>query len=274
MARKMIFADTSKCTGCKACTVACKEWNDLPAEKTHLIESYQTMKDFTPKTWTYVTFIELYRNKTMDFFMRKAQCFHCGDPACLKACTSKAISKSADGLVVIDQDKCIGCGYCAENCPFGVPKVDAVRKKAYKCTGCVDRVENGLTPACVQTCQPGALQYGEREALLAKAKERLNEVRRRYPRARLYGEQEMGGTTYVYLLLDAPEVYHLPQHPAVPVSLTLWQDVIRPVGTVAVGGAAAAVVVGVLGNLLRGGYRREGGPPDGGERRSAKGGKK
>lgn len=268
MARKMILVDTSKCTGCKACTVACKEWNDLPAEKTHLVESYQTMKDFTPKTWTYMTFIELYQNKKMDFFMRKAQCFHCADPACLKACTSNAISKTVDGFVVIDQAKCIGCGYCAENCPFGVPKVDDVRKKAYKCTGCIDRVENNLTPACVQTCQPGALQYGEREALLTKAKHRLGEVRKQYPKAGLYGEKEMGGTTYVYLLLDAPEVYHLPVHPTIPASLTLWKDVIRPVGSIAVGGAAAAVVLGVLGNLFRGGYRPGGGPPEDEERNS------
>lgn len=262
MAQKMILVDTSKCTGCKACTVACKEWNDLPAEKTRLVGSYQTMKDFTPTTWTYVTFIEMYKNKKMDFFMRKAQCFHCGDPACLKACSSNAISKSPDGFVLIDQDKCIGCGYCVENCPFGVPKVDNARKKAYKCTGCADRVTSNLPPACVQTCQPGALQYGEREKLLPRALQRLGEVRKQYPKARLYGDKEMGGTTYIYLLLDSPEVYGLPLNPAIPVSLTLWKDVIRPVGSVAVGGAAAAVVLGVMGNLLRGGYRPGGGPPD------------
>lgn len=268
MARRMIFVDTSKCTGCKACTVACKEWNNLPAEKTQLIQSYQSMKDFTPKTWTYVTFIERYQHKKMDFFMRKAQCFHCAVPACLQACTSNAISKSAEGFVVIDQEKCIGCGYCAEDCPFGVPKVDEVRKKAYKCSGCIERVSNDLTPACVQTCQPGALQYGERKELLTKAQQRLGEVRKEYPKARLYGEKEMGGTTYVYLLLAGPEVYGLPVNPEMPASLILWKDVVRPVGSIAVGGAAAAVVLGVLGNLLRGGYRPGGGPPDDAARQS------
>lgn len=257
MARKMVFIDTSKCTGCKACTVACKEWNELPAEKTQLVTSYQSRKTFSPQSWTYITFVEKYENNKMNWYMRKAQCFHCADPACLKACSSQAISQTESGYVVINQDKCIGCGYCVENCPFGVPKVDETRKKASKCTGCADRVANNLKPACVQTCQPGALEFGERTALLAKAQTRLTEVKKDYPQARLYGEKEMGGTTFVYLLLDQPEVYGLPAHPAIPLSLTLWKDVIRPVGTVAVGGAAAAVIVGLLGNLVKGGYRSE-----------------
>lgn len=254
MSRKMVFIDTSKCTGCKACTVACKEWNELPAEKTQLVTSYQSMKDFTPKTWTYVTFTEKYENPNMNWYMRKAQCFHCAEPACLKACSSNAIHKTDSGYVVIDQEMCIGCGYCVDNCPFGVPKLDVTAKKAYKCTGCIDRVENNLSPACVQTCQPGALEFGERDALLAQAKNRLNEVQKSHPKARIYGEIEMGGTTYVYLLLDAPEVYGLPINPTIPLSLTLWKDVVRPVGGIAVGGAAAAVVIGVFGNLLRGAY--------------------
>ena len=255
----MVFIDTSKCTGCKACTVACKEWNELPAEKTVLVSSYQTVKDFSPSTWTYVAFTEKFDNQKMSWYMRKAQCFHCAEPACLKACSSNAISKSDSGYVVIDQNLCIGCGYCVENCPFGVPKVDSVRKKAYKCTGCIDRVENNLTPACVQTCQPGALESGEREALLAKAKKRLAEVQKQYPKAQLYGEKEMGGTTHVYLLLDSPAVYGLPLNPTVPLSLGIWKDVVRPVGSIAVGGAAAAVVIGVVANLLKGAYRSEAG---------------
>lgn len=257
MSRKMVFVDTSKCTGCKACTVACKEWNDLPAEKTQLVTSYQTMKDFTPKTWTYITFTEKYEKPNMNWYMRKAQCFHCGEPACLKACSSNAISKTESGYVVINPELCIGCGYCVENCTFGVVKLDTTTKKAHKCTGCIERVENNLKPACVQTCQPGALTFGEREVLLAQAKKRLAEVQKTHPKARIYGETEVGGTTFVYLLLDAPEVYGLPASPALPLSLTLWKDVIRPVGGIAVGGAAAAVVVGVLGNLMRGAYREQ-----------------
>ncbi|HBV86252.1 MAG TPA: (4Fe-4S)-binding protein [Desulfosporosinus sp.] len=255
MTRKTVFVDTSKCTGCKACSVACKEWNELPAEKTQLLTSYQTQKAFTTKTWTFMTFIEKYEDQTMNWLMRKAQCFHCAEPACMKACSSSAISQTESGYVLIDWDKCIGCGYCVENCPFGVPKVDPVQKKSYKCTGCIDRVENNLLPACVHTCQPGALAFGERDAMLAQAKKRLTEAQKTHSKAQLYGEKEMGGMTYLYLLLDSPEVYGLPANPTVPLSLTLWKDVIRPVGSVAVGGAAAAVVLGVFANLLRGNYK-------------------
>lgn len=203
-----------------------------------------------------MTFTETYENKTVSLLMRKAQCFHCGDPACMKACSSKAISQTDSGFVVIDQDKCIGCGYCAENCPFGVPKIDPARQKAFKCTGCVERVENGLKPACVHTCQPGALEIGDYNTMLGQAKKRLADVQKTHPKAQLYGEREMGGTTYLYLLLDRPEVYGLPVNPTIPLSLTLWKDVVRPVGGIAVGGAAAAVVVGVVANLLKGAYRK------------------
>ncbi|HWQ42924.1 MAG TPA: 4Fe-4S dicluster domain-containing protein [Desulfosporosinus sp.] len=255
MTRKMVLVDTSICTGCKACSVACKGWNELAAERTHLVTSYQSQKDFTTKTWTYMTFIEKYENQKMHWLIRKAQCFHCAEPGCMKGCTSNAISKTDYGFVVIDHDKCIGCGYCVANCPFGVPKIDDVKKKSFKCTGCPERVENNMSPACVYTCQPGALEYGDRDALLTKAKNRLAVVQKTYPRAQLYGETEMGGTTFFYLLLDSPEVYGLPINPTIALSLILWKDVIRPIGGFAIGGAAAAVFVGVLANLFKGSYR-------------------
>ena len=228
MTKKMVFIDTSLCTGCKGCSVACKAWNDLPAEKTQLITSYQTQKDFTPNTWTYVSFTEKYENGKMNWLMFKSQCFHCTEPACMKACPVGAISQTESGYVLINQDKCIGCGYCAANCPWSVPKTDETKNKTFKCTGCVDRVENGLLPACVHTCQPGALQFGEREEMLQKAKARLAEVKKANPKANLYGENIMGGTTYVYLLLDEPEVYGLPANPTTPSSLTLWKDIVQP----------------------------------------------
>ena len=133
--------------------------------------------------------------------------------------------------------------------------VDPVTQKSYKCTGCIDRVENGLLPACAHTCQPGAIQFGEYNEMIKKARIRLAEVLEAHPKANLYGENLMGGTTYVYLLLDEPQAYNLPKNPSTPLSLTLWKSVIHPRGGIAAGAAALAVVAGVASNAAMGNYR-------------------
>lgn len=253
--RKMVFVDTSLCTGCKACSVACKAWNELPAEETKLIRGYQSQVDTTSNTWTYVRFVEKYENNKMNFMMLKLQCFHCEDPACMKACSSGAIYKTESGYTLIDREKCIGCGYCTANCPWGIPKVDPDLEKSFKCTGCIDRIENNLKPACVSTCQPGALHFGERQEMIKLAKTRLAAVKKEHPQAQLYGDKAMGGTTYLYLLLDNPKVYEMPVDPSTPISLTLWKDIIHPLGGIAAGAAAIAVVGGVIANAARGNYR-------------------
>lgn len=240
--RKMVFIDTSLCTGCKACSVACKAWNELPAEKTQLIEGFQSQVDFTPTTWTYVRFIENYENNKMNLWMLKLQCFHCADPACMKACPVQAIYKTESGYTLIDHDKCIGCGYCVANCPWGVPKTDSKLKKTFKCTGCIDRVENGLKPACAHTCQPGAIQFGEHDEMMQKAKARLADVKKEHPKAQLYGNNAMGGTTYLYLLLEDPEYYGLPESPSTPTSLVVWKDWVQPYGIWLIPLAGAAAV--------------------------------
>ncbi|MGB4504962.1 MAG: 4Fe-4S dicluster domain-containing protein [Syntrophaceticus sp.] len=254
--RKTVFVDTSLCTGCRACSVACKAWNDLPAEKNRLITSYQSQDKTTHNTWTYISFHEKYENGKMEWLMYKHQCYHCEEPSCMKACSSDAIYRTKSGYTLVDHDKCIGCGYCVANCPWNVPKVDKATNKARKCTGCIDRVENGLEPACVQTCQPGALSFGDRDQMLSKAKDRLAEVKKTHPKANLYGEDIMGGTTYLYLLLEDPEFYGVPASPSAPVSLTLWKDIIHPLGGIAAGLAGAGIVLGVIANLARGNYSK------------------
>ena len=255
--QKMVLIDTSLCTGCKACSVACKAWNDLPAEETKLISSYQAQADFTPDRWTYIRMTERYdvEKSKMQWLMLKLQCFHCGDPACMAACPSDAIFKTESGYTIIDQEKCIGCGYCVVNCPWGVPKTNHATNKTYKCTGCIDRVENGLLPACVHTCQPGALHFGNQTEIKLMAEERLAEVKKEHPKAQLYGNDFMGGTTYLYLLLDDPNVYGLVANPNKPISLSLWKNVVHPLGGIAIGGAALAVAAGVFSNFAMGNYR-------------------
>lgn len=250
MTKKMVFIDTSLCTGCKACSVACKAWNELPAEKTQLVTSYQAQKDYTPTTWTYVKFNEKYENGKMNWLMIKQQCFHCAEPACMKACAVGAISKTESGYTLINQDKCIGCGYCVANCPWSIPKTDKEKDKTYKCTGCIDRVENGLKPACAQTCQPGAIQFGDRDKMMETAKVRLAEAKKTNPKAQLYGDSLMGGTTYVYLLQDEPQAYGLPANPTIPASLTFWKDIVQPYGGWLIPIAAGVAVVSFFSTRL------------------------
>jgi formate dehydrogenase iron-sulfur subunit len=176
----------------------------------------------------------------------------------MKACSSNAIYKTESGYTLIDHEKCIGCGYCTANCPWNIPKIDETKKKSFKCTGCIDRVENGLKPACVHTCQPGALQFGEHDQMMQVAKARLGEVKAANPNAQLYGDALMGGTTYLYLLIDYPQAYELLPNPSTPFSLTLWKDIIHPLGGIAVAASAVAITVGVIANFARGNYRNRG----------------
>lgn len=247
MAQEMtVFYDASKCTACRACSVACKQWQGLPGEKTSLVGSYQSQRDFTPLTWTFISFRETTQDGRLAWLFRKEQCMHCSEAACMKACNYGAIGRTPYGFVVIDQDRCIGCGYCVTNCPFHVPRVDQATRKAYKCHGCPDRVEHGLAPACVKTCQPGALTFGERQAMLQAAAARLAGVQPVYPQANLYGVRELGGLHFTYLLLRPPAFYGLPAQPSMPISLTLWKDVVRPLGGLGVAGALAAAAVGFV----------------------------
>lgn len=255
MAEKMtVLYDASKCTGCQACSVACKQWNELPGEKSSLITSYQSRDTFTPKTWTFMSFKETYENKKNEWLFRKQQCMHCTDAACEKACNYNAISHTDKGFVVIDHDKCIGCGYCAANCTFNIPRVDKTVNKSMKCTGCVDRVGKGLKPACITTCQPNALVFGERKAVLAVALERVSKLKETYPKANLYGATELNGLNYSYVLLREPEFYGLPANPSVPISIGLWKMFVRPGGGLAIAGALGMVGLATFMNY-RGGSK-------------------
>lgn len=247
MAERMsVLFDAAKCTACQACSIACKQWNGLPAERTTLASGYQTHQDFTPKTWTYIAFKEAWENNRMAWLFRKEQCMHCGQAACEKACNHQAIAHTEQGFVVIDQERCIGCGYCVTNCTFHIPRVDPKTNKAYKCTGCPDRVLNGLKPACVQTCQPEALVYGKRADIMALAHQRFAQVKQTHAQAVLYDAPQLDGVNFTYILLRKPEYYGLPASPAVPVSVEVWKDIVRPFGGLAVAGALLATAVGFI----------------------------
>lgn len=236
--------DVVRCSACRACMVACKQWHDLPADMSTPFEGqYQSHKDLTSHTLNLIQMQERIDSKGKfhwDFF--KKQCMHCGNPACLNGCPEEAIEKMPSGAVVIDEDKCVGCGYCTTNCPFGIPKVDAERNKSTKCDLCFDRIEQGMQPSCAKTCTADAILFGTREEMLKKAEERLAMIQDTHPNANIYNPQGVGGVHMLYVLPEKPAVYGLPENPQTPDSINLWKDVVRPVGKLASVGAIAGVL--------------------------------
>jgi len=223
MARLGILIDTSKCTGCRGCQVACKQWNGLPAEKTQFFggDGYQNPKDLSGKTFTLVFFKER-DEENLRWLFRKHQCMQCTIASCVNVCPVKALSKHPDGYTVRDRGKCIGCGLCVANCPFKIPRINEEDKKADSCRFCRDRVENNLIPACAKTCPSGAIQFGERENLLKIARDRVSTLG---GKANLYGETQCGGLGVLYILLDDPEVYNLPKSPKTA-EVPSWEELV------------------------------------------------
>ncbi len=251
------FTDTSLCIGCKACEVACKQWNQLPAEQQHWSgTSYDNTGQLSAITWRHVQFIEQIERKRPDlplfenrieearsngtipdtppgtalpFFnsqrwlMHSDVCKHCANAPCQEACPTGAIIRTEFDTVHVQQDICNGCGYCIVACPFGVIARDEQGDHlAHKCTLCYDRLKDGLEPACAKACPTDSIVFGEVKQLKQHARERLGLLHERgVKEARLYGEDDTildGGLNSFFLLLDEPEVYNLPQNPQRPMN--------------------------------------------------------
>ncbi len=247
--------DVSKCIGCKACQVACMEWNDLRDEVGTNHGVYDNPLDLTDKSWTVMRFSEVEVEKDkLEWLIRKDGCMHCADPGCLKACPAPgAIVQYANGIVDFHEEHCIGCGYCITGCPFNVPRISKKDSKAYKCTLCSDRVSVGVEPACVKTCPTGALVFGSKEDMIEHAEERIVDLKSRgYKNAGLYDPPGVGGTHVMYVLqhADQPQIYHdLPKDPQISLLVELWKGVLKPLmslglGLVALGGFFHYVTVG------------------------------
>ncbi|MEA1961461.1 MAG: 4Fe-4S dicluster domain-containing protein [Bacillota bacterium] len=230
MARMTNLYDVSKCTACRACQVACKDWNQLPAVIEPFKGNYQTHEDTNGDTFTIVRFIEHEDPvEGIQWNFLKYQCMHCFDPACMHACPRGAISIRDWGAVIKDYDKCIGCQYCVYACPFQIPKYRAREDVVTKCTLCYERVEQGMEPACARTCPTGALQFGERDHLIEVAEDRVKVLRANgFPRATIYGKLELGGLNKLYVLTDTPDKFDLPVDPHVPKNITFWQNWVQP----------------------------------------------
>jgi len=247
--------DVSKCIGCKACQVACMEWNDLRDEVGTNHGVYDNPLDLTDKSWTVMRFSEVEVEKDkLEWLIRKDGCMHCADPGCLKACPAPgAIVQYSNGIVDFHEENCIGCGYCITGCPFNVPRISKKDSKAYKCTLCSDRVSVGVEPACVKTCPTGALVFGSKEDMIQHAEERIVDLKSRgYKNAGLYDPPGVGGTHVMYVLqhADQPQIYNgLPKDPQISLLVELWKGVLKPLmslglGLVALGGFLHYVTVG------------------------------
>jgi len=234
------YIDVSTCIGCKACEVACVEWNDHPFRETTFNNTYQTM----PTTeWNYYNLIKFNEHErepdgTLMWLMRKDQCMHCQDPGCLRACPADgAIVQYANGIVDFNQENCIGCQYCVSGCPFNIPKFNASTKKVYKCTLCSDRVGAGLEPACIKACPTGCLHFGTKDDMKQLAETRAQQLRDNsgFANAGVYDPQSINGTHVIYVLHDItkPELYGgLPANPVIPFTYTYWKWIAKPIGLV------------------------------------------
>jgi formate dehydrogenase iron-sulfur subunit len=238
--------DISKCIGCKACQVACMEWNDLRDQVGHNTGTYQNPPDLDGATWTLMRFYEVEPEQNrLEWLIRKDGCMHCADPGCLAACPAPgAIVQYSNGIVDFNEDHCIGCGYCITGCPFDIPRLSKKDHKAYKCTLCSDRVSVGLEPACVKTCPTGAITFGSKDDMKAHAADRITDLNSRgYTNAALYDPPGVGGTHVMYVLQhgDQPEIYGLPKDAAISAMVELWKGIAKPLGI------AAMAFVGLAG---------------------------
>jgi formate dehydrogenase iron-sulfur subunit len=217
-----VLYDAGKCIGCRACQVACKQWNELSAEITRNNGSYENPPRLSASTFTKIRFKEVESSGTFHFVFSKVQCMHCEHPACASACPVGALKKMETGPVVYDDSICFGCRYCMVACPFGIPNFqwDEPLPWIRKCSFCADRQSVGLRPACVTACPTGALVFGERDKLIQEARERITAAPSAYIN-HIYGEHEIGGTSWLYLSPVAFEELGFPALPSEPVSLNV-----------------------------------------------------
>jgi formate dehydrogenase iron-sulfur subunit len=241
------FTDTTVCIGCKACEVACKEWNQLPAREGGVPElsgdSYDNTRRLDGTHWRHVKFVEQFTPERTNgrWLLMSDVCKHCVRAGCLEVCPTGAIVRTEFDTVVIQSDTCNGCRDCITACPFGVIDINPVSGTAQKCTLCYDRLQAGMQPACSQACPTMSIQFGPVAQLKKTAAARVQTLHQRGDKgAYLYGADEsmLGGLNAFFLLVDPPETYGLPPDPQMPT---------RNLGPSSLWSMVGAVVVGLLG---------------------------
>jgi len=262
--RMGFFTDTTVCIGCKACEVACKQWNDLPSDGGEFRRggSYDSTRRLSGNTWRHVRFVELAENGGAppvdveaavaafdDWVFMSDVCKHCTNAGCLDACPTGALIRTEFDTVVLQPDVCNGCGYCVPACPFGVVDRAPDDGRAGKCTLCYDRLEDGLEPACAKACPTDSIQFGPYDELVDVASRRVATLHARgVEGAYLYGaadepEEELaGGLGAFFLLTEPPERFGLPAQADSPIQENVVPATVAAMGAglVAAAGVAAA----------------------------------
>jgi formate dehydrogenase iron-sulfur subunit len=268
--RKGFFTDTSVCIGCKACEVACKEWNTIPDDPSSFTGmSYDNTEELSANTWRHVAFIEQSSRPMpvealgdwsdrsgpdsgvvdggVRWLMSSDVCKHCTHAACLDVCPTGALVRTEFGTVVVQEDVCNGCGYCVSACPYGVIDQRKSDGRVFKCTLCYDRLGAGMEPACAQACPTKSIQFGDLDDLREQAAQRVDQLAEAgVTGARLYGDDPddgVGGAGAFFLLLDEPEVYGLPPDPVVTTRDLpgMWRQAALAAAGLTLGVAAAFV---------------------------------
>jgi len=234
--RKALLVSPELCIGCRGCQTACKNWNELPGQKTTNSGSMQNPPDISATAFNIIRFSEVpsQANAVRWLFVSR-RCMHCDDAGCMKICPAPgALYKTAEGAVAFSKDKCIGCKLCVAGCPFDVPRYDA-QNKIGKCDLCAGRIAEGMSPACTKTCPTGALKFGNRDELIAGAK--------KAGYGKVYGEEDLGGLGTIYAFKDAPKIYGMNESPAIPESVIFWHNVLKPLALIGLGGAVAGALI-------------------------------
>jgi len=197
---KGVLLDLTRCIGCRACQVACKEWNERSVKKTTLTGNFTNPPELNSETFTHIRYVEQEKEDQPVWSFIKNQCLHCKNPACASVCPVEALKKTEAGPVTYTFERCIGCRYCMLGCPFYIPKYEWEKAVPWvrKCTFCADRIQEGMVPSCIKVCPTNTMLYGEYDDIMKEANSRMANNPGKYVN-HIYGKDEAGGTSWIYL---------------------------------------------------------------------------